>query len=56
LFIDAVGPTSWFLGDRKYYGFEQFPDIAAFVQANYVFLKDQFDQRYYQRRDRASVR
>jgi len=56
LFIDAVGPTSWFLGDRKYYGFEQFPDIAAFVQANYVFLKDQFDQRYYQRRDLASVR
>ena len=56
LFIDAVGPTSWFLNDRKYYGFEQFPEIADFVKTNYVFLSDSFDQRYYLRRDRVSVK
>jgi hypothetical protein len=56
LFIDAVGPTSWFLRDPKYYGFEQFPEIAEFVKANYVFLANAYDQRYYLRRDRVSVK
>jgi hypothetical protein len=51
VFIDAVGPTSWFLTDRKYFGFEQFPDINAFVTANYRFVADLYQQRYYLRRD-----
>jgi hypothetical protein len=51
VFIDAVGPTSWFLTDRKYFGFEQFPEINAFVTANYRFVADIYQQRYYLRRD-----
>jgi hypothetical protein len=54
LFIDAVGPASWFLNDPKFYGFEHFPEIAAFVKDNYVFFKDAYEQRYYRRRDLAS--
>lgn len=52
VFIDAIGPTSWFLVDPKYYGFEQFPEIASFVKSNYKLLTSYNYQRYYVRRDR----
>jgi hypothetical protein len=51
VFIDAIGPTSWFLVDRKYFGFDQFPSIAAFVGANYILVKDDFKQRIFLRKD-----
>lgn len=47
LFIDAVGPASWFLVRRDYYGFERFPAIDAFVKENYVFVADRYKQRYF---------
>jgi hypothetical protein len=50
-----VGPTSWFLVDRKYFGFEQVPEIAAFVKANYIYLKDADGQRYFLRKDLSST-
>jgi hypothetical protein len=52
VFVDAVGPTSWFLVDRKYYGFEQFPPIAAFVEDKYKLVKSDFGQRIFLRKDR----
>jgi hypothetical protein len=54
VFIDAIGPSSWFLVDRKYFGFEQFPAIAAFVGANYMFVRDDFGQRIFLRKDLVS--
>ena len=53
LFIDAVDSTSRFLAD---FSFKKFSDIAAFVNANYVPLTTQYDQRYYLRRDLAARR
>lgn len=47
VFIDAVGPTSWFLTDPKYFEFEQFSGIADFVKTNYVFLKSDFGERLF---------
>jgi hypothetical protein len=54
MFIDAVGPTSWALTDRKAYNFEQFPEIETFVRLNYAYLADQYGQRYFLRRDLAA--
>jgi hypothetical protein len=49
LFIDAIGPASWFLVHRSYYGFERFPAIEAFVKENYVYFADRYNQRYFLR-------
>ena len=54
MFIDAVGPTSWALNDRKAYNFEQFPEIETFVRLNYAHLADLYGQRYFLRRDLAA--
>jgi hypothetical protein len=56
LFIDAIGPASWFLSSSQYFGFERVPDIAAFVNANYVHLTDLYRERYFLRRDLAAKR
>lgn len=56
LFIDATGPASWFLSNPKYFGFEKVPEIAAFINANYVHLADLYAQRFYLRRDLAARR
>ena len=56
LFIDATGPTSWFLTNPKYFGYEQFPEVSAFVRAHYVHLVDLYGQRYFLRRDLAARR
>ena len=56
LFIDATGPTSWFLTDPKIFTFEKFPEIDAYVKANYIYLADLYGQRYFLRRDLASKR
>ena len=51
VFVDAVGPTSWFLADRNYFGFEQFPEIADFVKNNYRLLRNDWGQRIFLRKD-----
>lgn len=56
VFIDATGPTSWFFNDSTIYRFERFPEIARFVNANYVHLGDLYGQRYFLRRDVAAAR
>jgi hypothetical protein len=53
LFIDAIGVTYLWTGDRATYTFEKFPEIAKFVDDFYVHLADGFGQRYYLRRDLA---
>jgi hypothetical protein len=53
LFIDATGPASWFLTDRKTFTFERFPEIDNYVKANYVFVADRYGERFYLRRDLA---
>lgn len=56
LFIDAVGPTSWFLQQRQYWGFELVPPIKDFVDRKYVHLIDIYGQRYFMRRDLVAKR
>ena len=56
LFIDAIGPASWFLSSQQYFGFERVPAIAAFVHAHYVHLADLYHERYFLRRDLAAKR
>jgi hypothetical protein len=56
LFIDAIGPASWFLSSRQYFGFERVPEIAAFVNAHYVHLVDLYQERFFLRRDLAARR
>jgi len=53
LFIDAVGPVSWFVSDPVKYRYEQFPEIAAFINQSYVHLTDRYGYRYFLRRDLA---
>lgn len=53
VFVDAVGATSWSFTDRSRYNFEQFRDIAAFVDTNYDHFADAYEQRYFVRRDLA---
>lgn len=50
LIVDAIGPTSWDMPDRKRYGFEQFPEIDAYIKAHYAYLTERFGERYYVRR------
>ncbi len=54
LFIDAVGPNSWSLQDPNAFGFQQFADIAAFVEHNYIHLTNAYDHHYFLRKDLAS--
>ncbi len=56
LFIDAIGPSSWFLRQREYWGFELIPSIKEFVDTRYVHLIDLYGQRYFLRRDLAAQR
>jgi hypothetical protein len=51
LFIDVIGPGSWFLNDPKYFSVERVPALNEFVKANYVLFGEMYDQRYYLRRD-----
>ncbi len=54
LFIDAVGRTSWYMRDPEAFGFEQLPDVAAFVKAHFVHLADAYGERYFVRKDLAA--
>jgi hypothetical protein len=56
LFIDAIGPTSWFLRQREYWGFELIPSIKNFVDQRYVHLIDLYGERFFLRRDLAAKR
>lgn len=54
LFIDAVGPASFAFTDSAVYGFQQFPEIEAFVNSFYVHIADRYSEHYYLRRDLAA--
>ncbi len=54
LLVDVISRGSWFLNNRKYFGFEQFQDLLTFVRTNYVYLAQFYDQRYFLRRDLAA--
>jgi hypothetical protein len=56
LFADVVSPGSWFINDRRYFGFERVPPLNAFVKTNYVLFGEMYEQRYYLRRDLAAKR
>lgn len=56
LFIDAVGPASWFLREPEFWGFHLIPAIKQFVDQRYVHLIDLYGQRYFYRRDLAAKR
>jgi len=60
LFVDSVSFVSWFINDRNYYSFEQFPELDRFIKTNYVLLTQRYEpgagggqglERYYLRRD-----
>jgi hypothetical protein len=53
MFIDAVGPASFAMTNPADFGFARFPEIEAFVRANYVQVADRYNERYYLRRDLA---
>lgn len=54
LFIDAVGATgSREMTDRALFGHEAFPDVKAFVAANYAFLRELRGERFFIRKDLA---
>ena len=51
MFIDATGENSF--GDfvnRERTGFERFPEIRAYIEANYVKSAERFGERFYSRR------
>lgn len=55
MFIDAVGVVgSREMADRQRFGYEVFPDVKAWVAANYVFLGDTNGERFFIRRDLAT--
>ncbi len=50
MFIDANGPHGTCCGfDHK---FEEVPEIASYIQSNYVHVKDDYAERFFIRRDR----
>lgn len=53
VFIDAVGPNSTWLTDRRRYGYETFPELRNYVQTNYRFVAEIDSTRIFVRRDRA---
>jgi hypothetical protein len=63
LFIDSISIRSWFINDRRYFGFEQVPELNKFVKANYVSFTERYEpgmrggqapELYYLRRDLAA--
>ena len=49
MFIDANGPHGTCCGfDHK---FEEVPEIASYIEANYVHVKDEYAERFFIRRD-----
>ncbi|GAB4026151.1 hypothetical protein [Spirosoma koreense] len=52
VFIDAVGPSSSWLYDRATYGYETFPELKAFVDANYRLVGEFEKNRVFVRTDR----
>ena len=55
LFLDALDVSCCYMNDRKVYGFETVPAIRSYVDANYLWVSEQFRQRFYLRRDLAAI-
>ena len=52
IFLDAVGKNSLWVQDRKTQGFENFPELADFINRNYTYQGLFDDTRLYVRNDR----
>ena len=46
-FVDAVGPSAFGFKDRGINGFETFPELAAFIGAQYTFVSEAGDLRIF---------
>jgi hypothetical protein len=53
VFLDTAGPGRFAFDPRSKYGHESWPELAAFVSANYVLHSDLVGIRIYLRKDRA---
>jgi hypothetical protein len=54
LFIDSISIASWFMHDRRYFGFKQIPELNQFVKDHYVAFTEFYEERFYLRRDLAA--
>ncbi|RRB03917.1 hypothetical protein [Larkinella rosea] len=54
VFLDAVGPNSFWLSDRATQGYENFPELRNFIDTNYRFAGETDKNRIYIRTDRLS--
>ncbi|RAJ97776.1 hypothetical protein LX87_02681 [Larkinella arboricola] len=52
VFADAVGPNSFWLNNRATQGYENFPELKRFIDANYRYIGDVENTRIYVRTDR----
>lgn len=52
-FVDAVGPGAFFFTERRAEAHETFPELAAYIRANYTEIIDLTYARLYVRKDRA---
>ncbi len=52
VFVDAVGPGSFYYGDRRLAHDAIFPELAAYIRAHYTQVADLHGSRIYVRNDR----
>ncbi|MFC5412837.1 hypothetical protein ACFPMF_26165 [Larkinella bovis] len=52
VFLDAVGPNSFWLSDRATQGYENFPELKRFIDTHYQFAGEVARTRIYVRTDR----
>jgi hypothetical protein len=52
VFLDAVGPNSFWLNNRATQGYENFPELRDFIDTNYRFAGEVAKTRIYIRADR----
>ena len=51
LIVDALDTSCCNLNDRSKHGFELVPSIDAYIRAHYVLVAEQYQERFYLRRD-----
>ncbi|MDQ6759502.1 MAG: hypothetical protein M3Z32_06495, partial [Acidobacteriota bacterium] len=54
LIVYAIGPASWFLDNDALHGFDQVPEVAAFVKRSYRHIADAYGERFFLRADLAA--
>ncbi len=51
LIVYSIGPASWFLDNDALHGFDQVPEMAAFVNRSYRHIADGYGERFFLRAD-----